>query len=404
MSGPQTSPLRIVHCLRAPIGGIFRHVADLAIAQAKMGHEVGIVCDSLTGGAFEADHIARISPELPLGVRRVPMRRQLSAADFKASYDIFREIRALKPDVLHGHGAKGGAFVRTIGTALRVTGRRPLRIYCPHGGSLHYDPDTLAGSVYFRLERAMQRVTDGFVFVSDYEENCYRNKVALPYRPVRRVYNGLLPHEFEPVEPREGAADLMFLGMMRDLKGPQVLIEALAVLRGRGIRPTVAFHGAGDDRARYEARVAELRLEEVSFSDPRPTREALAAGRVLVLPSLAESMPYVILEAGAAGIPIIASDVGGLPEILGADSPCLVQPGDAEGLADAIEDALSDPAIAAARAKRIRTDIAARFSLGRMADEITQFYADLEAARTANRRGPAPSTRSHKHAAAGERR
>ncbi len=193
MPGPQSHPLTIVHCLRAPIGGIFRHVADLAIAQAEMGHTVGIICDSLTGGAFEAEHIARVSPKLPLGVRRVPMRRQLSPADLKASYDVFREIRGLRPDVLHGHGAKGGAFVRTIGTALRLTGRRPLRIYCPHGGSLHYDPSTLAGRVYFQLERGMQRLTDGFVFVSDYEENCYRTKVAAPYRPVRRVYNGCCP-------------------------------------------------------------------------------------------------------------------------------------------------------------------------------------------------------------------
>ncbi len=113
-----------------------------------------------------------------------------------------------------------------------------------------------------------------------------------------------------------------------------MLIAALAILAGRGLRPQATFLGAGDDRPRYEARARELGLDGVRFLDPRPTREALTFGKVLVLSSLAESMPYVILEAGAAGIPIIASNVGGLPEILGADSPCLVPAGDAETLAD----------------------------------------------------------------------
>lgn len=408
MRTPQTPPLRIVHCLRSPIGGIFRHVVDLAVAQAEMGHVVGIICDSLTGGPFEDDHIARVRPLLPLGIRRLPMRRQLSASDLRATLALYREIRDLSPDVLHGHGAKGGAFVRAIGTAMRSGGRRPLRIYCPHGGSLHYDPTTAAGALYFRLERVLERFTDGFVFVSDYEETCYRTKVQAPRRPVRRVYNGLKPEEFAPVAPERDAADLMFLGMMRDLKGPQVLIEALGLLAARGIRPTVAMLGAGDDRPRYEARAAALGLDHVRFSDPRPTRAALAAGRALILPSLAESMPYVILEAGAAGIPIVASRVGGLPEIFGEDSPSLIPPGDPAVLAEAIVRLLADPGTAADRAARLRTDIAARFSLDRMADEITGFYRDLLAQRAGRREtAPAPASArgsQRRHAAAGEPR
>ena len=77
--------LRIVHVVRAPIGGIFRHIVDLADAQATAGHEVGIICDSTTGGRFEDDIIAKVAPRLALGATRFPMRRSISLADIAAA-------------------------------------------------------------------------------------------------------------------------------------------------------------------------------------------------------------------------------------------------------------------------------------------------------------------------------
>jgi glycosyltransferase involved in cell wall biosynthesis len=379
------APLRIVHCLRSPIGGIFRHVVDLAVSQSEAGHVVGIICDSSTGGAFEDRIIAETGPRLALGVRRMPMRRHLSMNDFRATLALWRTMRDLDPDVLHGHGAKGGAFSRAIGTVLGLAGKRPVRIYCPHGGSLHYDPTSREGAIYFRLERFLERWTDGLVFVSDYEDRTYRAKVGVPRRPVRLVYNGLRPEEFEPIRPTPDMADLMFGGMMRDLKGPQVLIEALGILRReRGLAPTVRLLGAGDDRPAYEARVVELGLSDrVTFHDPLPTRQALSQGRMLVVPSLAESMPYIVLEAGGAAVPMIASNVGGIPEILGPASPSLVPPGNPAILAAAIARALADPAAVRAEADRLHRALLDRFSLQRMASEITNFYLDLMAGRRA---------------------
>jgi glycosyltransferase involved in cell wall biosynthesis len=373
------APLRIVHCVRSPIGGIFRHIVDLATAQTRMGHEVGVICDASTGGAFEEAIIDDVAPKLAFGVHRIGMRRHLSMSDLRATVDMLRMIKALSPDVVHGHGAKGGAFARSIGSMIGLGGRRPLRVYCPHGGSLHYDPRTRDGAIYFRLERFLERFTDGFVFVSDYEENTYRAKVGMPTRPVRRVYNGLRPTEFEPIEPNAAMADLMFAGMMRDLKGPQVLIDALCVLADRyNLRPTVRFVGAGDDRASYENRIATLGLQDrVTFVDPLPTREALAQGRVLIVPSLAESMPYIVLEAAAARIPMIATHVGGIPEIFGNHSSRLIAAGDPVELASAIAHTLAHMDKARADAMVLGREIAGRFSLDRMADEIVEFYEDM---------------------------
>lgn len=91
--------LRIVHCFRSPVGGIFRHVRDLAEAQAAEGHSVGIVCDSSTGGAREEELIQALLPHLELGLHRTPMKRQVSPSDLLAFLRLFRRIKALNPDI-----------------------------------------------------------------------------------------------------------------------------------------------------------------------------------------------------------------------------------------------------------------------------------------------------------------
>lgn len=166
-------PLRIVHCFRAPVGGLFRHVSDLVQAQARAGHAVGIICDSSTGGAFEDNIFDRLQPFLALGVKRFPMRRQIAPSDVAAIWQLLREVRALDPDILHAHGAKGGAYARIAGTLLRIFGSNLARFYTPHGGSLYYDPNALSGRVYFTAERILERMTDGFIFVSKFEADAY---------------------------------------------------------------------------------------------------------------------------------------------------------------------------------------------------------------------------------------
>src|SRR5689334_18964249 len=122
-------PLRILHVLRSPVGGLFRHVLDLARGQAARGHQVGIVADASTGGERADAAFAALSAHLALGLTRAPMSRDLGASDISAQRHVAQRAHETHADVLHGHGAKGGAYARLVsGTAIRV--------YTPHGGSL----------------------------------------------------------------------------------------------------------------------------------------------------------------------------------------------------------------------------------------------------------------------------
>jgi glycosyltransferase involved in cell wall biosynthesis len=378
--------LRIVHLVRAPIGGIFRHIVDLANAQADAGNEVGIICDSSTGGRFEDDIIAKAVPSLAFGAKRLPMRRSVSLSDFAAVRNVLAHLAGLRPDILHCHGAKGGAYGRLIAAWL---GRaRPIAcIYAPHGGTLHFDQNSLEGRFYFGVERALERLTDALIHVSAFEAQSWRRKVGTARCEAAVIRNGLREEEFIPVTPRGDARHLLFLGMLRDLKGIDVFLEAIAALDAIFRRKfTAHVVGQAEDPQRYRALADRLGIaERVVFSDPMPTREAFASACAIVVPSRAESMPYVVLEAIAAGMPIVATRVGGIPEIFGPAADELVPPGDAAALARAIDDLFAHPARIASAVDARREWLRPRFHIATMHAEIDALYRRIIARKTAPR-------------------
>jgi glycosyltransferase involved in cell wall biosynthesis len=367
--------LTIVHVVRSPIGGIFRHIADLATAQHAAGHAVGLICDSLTGGAFEEARIAALAPQLALGVERVAMPRAIGPGDVPALLAVGRRLARMRPDVIHAHGAKGGVSGRLAAVIERRRGRAVAAFYAPHGGSLHYESGSASGRLYFAVERALERATDGLIHVSAYEAETYRRKVHVPRCPAHVVLNGLRPEEFEPVVHTPDAADFLYIGMLRDLKGVDVFLRALTLLQteGRRFRALVVGAGQAEDERRYRDMAASLG-DRVAFRPPMPAREAFALAKCVVVPSRAESMPYLVLEVAAAGLPIIATNVGGIPEILAGEAERLLPPGDPTALADEMALALAAPARMRAEAGLRREHVKQNFSLARMARRIEDIY------------------------------
>jgi hypothetical protein len=123
------TPLRIIHCFRSPVGGIFRHVRDLVNYHTEQGHQVGILCDSSTGGTHEDKLFDDIQPKLTLGLQRIKISRAITPKDFFAAKKVYKKVQSLQPDILHGHGAKGGAYVRLMGSLLRGSQSRVTRFY-----------------------------------------------------------------------------------------------------------------------------------------------------------------------------------------------------------------------------------------------------------------------------------
>jgi glycosyltransferase involved in cell wall biosynthesis len=378
MSEIANRPLRIVHAVRAPVGGIIRHILDLANGQIDAGHHVGIIADSLTGGERATAAFAEIAPRLKLGVRRLAIHREPHLTDALVWARFMYLIAQLKPDVVHGHGAKAGAFIR-----MRGRSKRFIRVYTPHGGSLHYPLDTWRGAFYSRLERALMDHTELFLFESAFARDTYQRTIGTPTRGlVRCVFNGVTAEEFDAVTLAPDATDVAYVGEFRHIKGADLLIDAVARLRTDGRAVTLTLGGDGEDLDALKAKVARLGLSEaVRFIGHVKARFGFSKGRLLVVPSRGDSMPYVVIEAAAAGVPMIAANVGGIPEIFGPHRDALFSPNSAGAMAEAIGAALDDPASSAARAKTLRERIFIHFSQKAMVEGVLSSYGEAFARR-----------------------
>ncbi|MFN3658767.1 MAG: glycosyltransferase family 4 protein [Pseudolabrys sp.] len=364
------APLNILHVLRAPVGGLFRHVVDLSAAQAERGHRVGMIADSGTGGDRAEEALRALAPNLALGLTRIPIPRQPGPGDLAVLRHAMKRVGETEADVVHGHGAKGGLVSRLVF-------HRPsaARVYTPHGGSVHYDNDALAGRIYLATEKLLMLRGDLFLFESAYSADTFRRKIGTPKGLVRVVHNGVSRAEFEPVALAPDATDLVFLGEMRALKGVDLLIDAVARLRHSGRAVTATLVGDGPDRAQFENHMRLLGLEgALRFTGALPARQAQALGRIMVLPSRAESLPYAVLETAAAGKPLITTRVGGIPEIFGPLAERLVPPDDAGALAGAIARTLEDPAGARDAAMALRERVSGSFSIDSMVEGVLAGY------------------------------
>lgn len=366
--------LRVLQVMRAPVGGLFRHVADLTRALAAEGHSVGLVVDSLANDAQTEGKLADLLPHATLGIHRFAMPRVLGAGDLKTPFAVRKLARSLDIDVLHGHGAKGGFYAR-----LARIGGKAVALYTPHGGVLHFSRSSLSGRVFHRLERALMVQTGAIIFESAYAQATYAGLIGQPTCPTEVIHNGLASEEFIPVAPIADAADFVFVGELRDLKGIFVLADALVgVTRPDGSPATLVMAGDGPSRGEFEARIAQLGLgQRVTLLGAQPARPTFARGRVAIVPSLAESLPYVVLEAAAARLPVIATAVGGIPEIFGPTSARLVPAGDPGALSTAMQQALNHPEAAQADMRERLAHIESRFSLGTMTDSIKGLYRSV---------------------------
>ncbi len=376
--------LRILHVFRAPLGGLFRHAIDLARGQAERGHAVGIFCDSTTGGRRADEVFAELSGQLSLGITRVPMSRYPSVTDARAQLSAMHLRSKLDPDIVHCHGSKGGVYGRV--PAFFRPGRRYVTAYTPHGGSFNYKPGGTEHKVYMAVERLLERATDMFLFESRFIAGRFEAYIGhMPTTDHRIVLNGISDPEFEPIDHSEATFDLVYLGELRSAKGIDTLIEALSLLKSRDrITPRMLIVGSGPDEAELRALTMSRGIaDQCVFEPPGPIRKALSRAQVMVVPSRAESLPYVVLEAAAAAQPLVSTDVGGINEIYGPrHRHRLIQPNDPLVMADAIGRALAAPeADRHAEASDLAAHVRDTFRLAPMIDGVTAAYRDALARR-----------------------
>lgn len=363
--------LNILQILRAPVGGLFRHVCDLTRQLSENGHKVGLVVDKLSFDAETDNKLDAIRAHAALGIHTVPIPRLLGAGDLVAPWHIRKLAKTLNIDVLHGHGAKGGFHSRLAGIGLKAT----RKIYTPHGGVLHFAQRSPSGLVFHNLERLLLTMTNNIIFESQFAAQSYKSQIVDPGEKAIVVHNGLPKSEFEEI-PTNNDYNFVFVGELRDLKGVETLLRALVPIKTEsGLPANLLLIGDGPHRDQFEALAAELQLtERVEFIGANPAKIGFAQSTIVVVPSYKESLPYIVMEAIAAGKDVIATDVGGIGEIFGPERDHLVPAKNIEALRDAMQHRLLEKPLFDEHNKRLKTHVKSNFSLSNMTDGILATY------------------------------
>jgi glycosyltransferase involved in cell wall biosynthesis len=371
--------MRIVHVFRAPIGGLFRHVIDLVTEQSKRGHEVGIFCDSTFAGERNEKLLKELESHLRLGLMRSEMRRNPHFTDIIALSRMRGFCKSVNAEVLHGHGSKGGLYARLGGI---FGGKNPVRAYTPHGGSLNYRPGSPIHRLYMNVEKLLKRGTGAFLFESQFIADRYHEFVGSTDGVSRIVLNGLHPQELEPVTARQDAVDFLYIGEYRFAKGIDTMLDAVGKLRDLQKKaPTLVLVGQGPDEPALIEQVKQLGLQDsISFRKPMAAREAFSLARTMIVPSRFESMPYVVIEAAGATVPMISTDVGGIPEIFGNERHRLIACDDVDALVKAMSAAISATDTERLEpARRLTHYIREHFSVVKMTDTVLEAYGEAKA-------------------------
>ncbi len=362
--------LNILYVLRAPIGGLFRHVLDLAKELEGRGHKVGMVIDGAHSYIQTEEWHKDMKQHFKLGIHTLPMSRLLGFSDFSNPFALNKLARKLEIDVLHGQGAKGGFFARL------AKPKNTVALYTPHGGVLNYNKKSLAGKIFRFIEKILMVRTNAMPFESAFVKREYLEQIGTPKFPNPVIHNGLAEEEFLPLKKPKKTYDFAFIGELRDVKGIEFLIDALAELKNTKNKSiSLVIAGSGPLKQTIEEKIKFSDLEKnVTLVGVRPAREILAMGRCLVIPSLKESLPYVLLEATAACVPIITTNVGGIAEIFGPSADNLIEPANKEVLVQAMSEFLDNEKAAQQLAKTRFEYTHENFLVTNMVDQIENLY------------------------------
>ena len=313
--------LRVLHVMECTIGGTRRHIVDVARGQNALGLDVHLAVAAERQPDFR-DDLGALAAE-GVGVFELPMVREVRPLlDASLARALKRHLRELRPAVVHAHSSKGGALGRWASLRTGI-GRR---VYSPHSiAFLHAARFGRAKRRLFKtVETYLGRRTDRLVAVSTSEaETIHASGVIDPAR-VRIVPNGVDPAQYAGVTPADraalatpaGAPVAAVVGLLYEAKGQDLALRALTLPGCEALHLWIA--GEGELRAAYEALARELGVaDRAHFLGWRKDVPALlAAADFLLLPSRWEAMPYIVMEAMASRLPVVAARVDGVRDLV----------------------------------------------------------------------------------------
>jgi glycosyltransferase involved in cell wall biosynthesis len=384
-------PVKVLRVIaRLNMGGPALHVAYLAAGLRERGYDTTLVAGTLARGE---DSMAFVAEELGVRVERVPeLGREIAPLrDLRAAGELAALIRRERPQILHTHTAKAGAVGR-VAALLAGDARPPIVVHTFHGHVLrgYFDPVRTQG---FRLlERWLATTTTKLIAVSPQVRD---DLVALGVAPAEKFVVIRLGIELERrVETDDGARAetrrllgvpddafvVGWIGRMTGVKNTDAVLEAFRRLQDDGVDAYLCMVGDGPDRDKVERRAHELGVVRrcLFLGYQEDVAPFYAAFDTMILPSVNEGTPVSAMEALAAGRPVVATRVGGIPDVVeDGEDGYLADPGHTVQLAEQLARLARDPELRARMGAHGRARVVDRYAVARLLDDVDRLYLSL---------------------------
>lgn len=326
-------PLKVLQIVRIPSGGIRKHI--LSIVHSAIAQDFDFyLCSDIS----RADEAYKKAPVDSSKVFSLEIPDAPGPKDLPTFWKIYRHYKNQKIDLIHGHGAKGGLYARMLGFMLGAK-----VVYTAHGGSLHTMHGLIKNRLYQVIEEILYYFTDCLMFESRYSLESYIKRVRHPKSKASLIYNGTavantMPKRDFPLPPYTIGA----FGLLRKIKGHDLLIQAIALLRKEGleVQGFISGHGEEEENLKQLAKSLGVEFAIKIQTDTQDIQTEMQRCAIIVQPSHFESFGYVPIEAQSLGIPVVATDRGGLKEVVLDRETGLSCKLDARDLADKIKELL----------------------------------------------------------------
>jgi glycosyltransferase involved in cell wall biosynthesis len=390
---------KVVHIItRMDMGGSAQNTLLTALHHDSKHYDVWLIKGSTLESAMTKAETKLVEDQLKTAREQdiviidVPslVRRISPTNDFRGLVALFRHIRKIEPHIVHTHTSKAGL----LGRLAAWMARSPIVIHTPHGHVFYGHFGSLLSRIFLQMEKLLGRITQHHIALTPEEGNDYLNLGVAKSNNLSVIHSGVdlnlfgrstaenNPEGNELAIPPDSLV-VGYVGWLIPIKGVTHLVDAMAEVVQRHPNSMLVLVGKGDEKGEEEIKLKE-QVENLGLADNvrllgwRPdVDEIMGCFDLFVLPSLNEGMGRVLVEAMAVGLPIVASRVGGIPDLVkDGKNGLLVPPADASALGKAISDLLTD------KEKRNRMGEAGKkmclpYSAEAMVEQIDDLYKDL---------------------------
>jgi glycosyltransferase involved in cell wall biosynthesis len=372
---------------QSEMGGAQKYVFDLALGLKDEFN----VCVGMGGGEEKGGEFAQKLKESNLEYYILKnLKREISPIkDFFTILEIIKLIKKLKPDVIHLNSSKI-SILGSIATKLCYVLRVPCYvIYTVHGWVFNEPLAKWKKLFYFFAEKLTAIFKDKIICISKLDYDIAKNRLKIKEKKLTLIYHGIKPINFlSQEEAREKLSQITnyklqitnfaigTIGNLYKTKGLEYLIEAINILKSQ-FPISLIIIGEGAERKNLEELIKKYGLEKNVFlaGSIKNAAEILPAIDIYVNSSVKEGFPYSILEAMSAGLPIVATKVGGIPEMItDGKNGLLVEPKNPKGLAEKIKTLIENKELRNTLSQQAQKNVKEKFGIGEMIEKTKEVY------------------------------